>query len=131
MSGFEFANMADYGLKDERYATDMFPYCSHKVIAIMKNKGYMLEMGLWKGGKGVVKFPNVKTQVTREGLGFFEGCNGIRKSHDTLNGSFVKEGGNFSYYGFSEPWVGKDGNVYLGWEMSLMKSSPLRRDLPW
>ena len=25
MSGFEFVNMANYGLKDERYATNFFP----------------------------------------------------------------------------------------------------------
>ena len=30
MSGFEFMNMADYGLKDERY---MLPICFH-IIAI-------------------------------------------------------------------------------------------------
>ena len=29
MSGFEFVNMADYQLKDEKYTTDFFPYCSH------------------------------------------------------------------------------------------------------
>ena len=29
----------------------------------------------------------------------------------------MKEGGNFLYYGFPEPWVGKDGKVYLGHEM--------------
>ena len=52
MSGFEFVNMADYGLKDERYAIDLFPYCSHKVIAMMKNTGYMPVMGLGKEGKG-------------------------------------------------------------------------------
>ena len=75
MSGFEFMNMTNYGLKDERYATNFFPYCSHKVIAMMKNMGFMLGMGLGKEGKGVVKFPNVKTQVTREGLGFFGGYN--------------------------------------------------------
>ena len=65
----------------------------------------------------VVKFPNVKTQVTREGLGFFEGCDRIKKNLGTLNGNFVKDGGNFPYCGFPEPWVGKDGKVYLGWEM--------------
>jgi len=28
----------------------------------------------------------------------------------------VKEGGNFPFfYGCPELWVGKDGNVYLGW----------------
>ena len=51
MNGFEFLNMTNYGLKDERYATDLFPYCSHKVIAIMKNMRYMLGMGLRKEGK--------------------------------------------------------------------------------
>ncbi|KAL0008482.1 hypothetical protein SO802_009984 [Lithocarpus litseifolius] len=112
MSGFEFVNMADYGLKDERYATDLFSYCSHKVIAMMKNMGFMPGMGLGEEGKGVVKFLNDKTQMTREGLGFFEGCDGIKKNLGTLNGNFVKEGGNFPYYGFLEPWVGKDGKVF-------------------
>ena len=71
MSGFEFVNMADYGLKDERYATNLFRYCSHEVIAMMKNMGFMPGMGLRKEGKGVVEFPNIKAQMTREGLGFF------------------------------------------------------------
>ena len=117
MSGFEFANMADYGLKDESYATDLLPYCSHEVITMMKNKGYMPGMGLGKGGKRIVELHNVKTQMNREGLGFFEGCNGIKKNHGTLNGNFVKEGRNFPYCGFLEPWVSNDGKVYPGWEM--------------
>ena len=29
----------------------------------------------------------------------------------------MKKGGDFLYYGFSEPWVVKHGRVYLGWEM--------------
>ena len=44
MSGFEFINMANYRLKDESYATDLFPYCSHEVITVMKNMGYMTSM---------------------------------------------------------------------------------------
>ena len=59
MSGFKFVNMAD--LKDEKYATHLFPYCSHKVIAMMKNMRYMPSMGLGKKGKWVVEFPNIKT----------------------------------------------------------------------
>ena len=55
--------------------------------------------------------------MTREGLGFFEGCDRIKKNLGTLNGNFVKEGGNFPYCGFSKPWVGKNGKVYPGWEM--------------
>ena len=113
MSGFEFVNMADYGLKDEKYVTDLFPYCSHEVIAMMKIMGYM-PMGLGKEGKGVVEFPNIKTQVTKEGLGFLKGCDGIKKNHGTLNRNFVKEGGDFPYCGFPKPWVGKDGIVYPG-----------------
>ena len=35
MSGFNFVNMANYGLKDERYTTDLLPYCSHEVIAMI------------------------------------------------------------------------------------------------
>ena len=61
MSGFEFVNMTNYGLKDEKYATNLFPYCSHKVIAMMKNMRYMPGMGLGKKGKWVVEFPNIKT----------------------------------------------------------------------
>ena len=49
--------------------------------------------------------------MTREGLGFFKGCDGINKNLGTLNGNFIKEGENFLYCGFPEPWVGKDGNV--------------------
>ena len=80
MSGFEFVNMADYGLKDERYATNIFLFCSHEVIAMMKNMGYMPSMGLGKKGKGVVESPNVKTQVTREGLGFLKALTKSRKT---------------------------------------------------
>ena len=117
MSGFEFVNVVDNGLKDERYTTDLFLYCSYEVIAMMTHMGYMPGMGLGKEGKWVVKFPNVKTQVNGEGLGFFEGCDGIKNNLGTLNGNFVKEGENSPYCGFPEPWVGKDGKVHLGWKM--------------
>ena len=69
-------------------------------------------MGLRKEGKGVVEFPNIKIQVTKEGLGFLKGCDKIKKNHGILNGNFVKEGGDFTYCSFPEPWVGKDGRVY-------------------
>ena len=55
--------------------------------------------------------------MTKEGLGFLEGCNGIKKNHGTLNRNFMKEGGDFPYCGFLEPWVGKDGRVYSGWKI--------------
>ena len=61
MSGFEFVNTADYGLKDERYTTDLLSYCSHEVIAMMKNIRYVPGMGLGKDGKVVTGFPNFKT----------------------------------------------------------------------
>ena len=60
MSGFEFVNMADYGLKDERYTLNLVPYCSHEVIVVMKNMGYMPGLGLGKRGKWVSQFPNFK-----------------------------------------------------------------------
>ena len=50
ISGFEFVNMANYGLKDERYTSNLVPYCSHEVITMMRNMGYMLGMGLGKEG---------------------------------------------------------------------------------
>ena len=53
MSDFEFLNMVDYGLKDERYITNLLMYCSNEVVAIMKKIGYMLGMGLGKEGRGV------------------------------------------------------------------------------
>ena len=56
-SGFEFVNMIDYGLKDKRYTSDLVLYCSHKVIAMMKNMGYMPNMSLGKEGKWVAKEP--------------------------------------------------------------------------
>ena len=62
MSGFEFMDMADYGLKDERYTSDLVPYCSYEETVMMKNMGYMLGIGLGKEGKGLAEFPNFKTQ---------------------------------------------------------------------
>ena len=52
----------------------------------------MPNMGLGKEGKRVAEFPNFKTQLTREGLRFFEGCDGIKKNLNTLNRNFVREG---------------------------------------
>ena len=68
MSGFEFVNMADYGLKDEKYNMDLLLYCSYEVIAMMKKIGYMSGMGLREEGRGVAKFLDFKTQLTKEGL---------------------------------------------------------------
>ena len=61
LSGLEFVNMTKYGLEDERYTTNLLPYCSHEVIAVMKKMRYMPGMGLGKGGRGVVELPNFKT----------------------------------------------------------------------
>ena len=69
---------------------------------MMKNMGYMPGMGLGKEGKGVAKFPNFKTQLTKKDLGFFEGYDGIKKNLGTLNGNFVKEGEDFPFCGFPE-----------------------------
>ena len=99
ISGFEFVNIEDYGLKDERYTTNLLPHCSHEVIAMMKNVGHMPSIG--KEGRWVAEFPDFKTQLAKEGLGFFEGCNRIKKKNlSTLNGNFVKEGGDFPFCGF-------------------------------
>ena len=91
MSGFEFVNMADYGLKDEKYTTDLLPYYSHELIAMTKKIGYMSSKGLGKEGRRVAEFTDFKTQLTKEGLGFLEGCNEIKKNLCTLNESFMKK----------------------------------------
>ena len=51
MNGFEFVNMADYGLTYVKYTTDLLPYCSHEVISIMKKIGIHAWYGSWKGRK--------------------------------------------------------------------------------
>ena len=51
ISGFEFVNMTDYGLKDEWYTTNLLPYCSHKVIAMIKKHGVHVWYKSWKTRK--------------------------------------------------------------------------------
>ena len=41
----------------------------------------------------------------------------IKKNLGTLNGNFVKEGGDLHFYGFPKLWAGKDRNVNLSWEI--------------
>ena len=55
--------------------------------------------------------------LNKEGLGFFEGYNGIKKNVGTLNGNFVKEGGDFPFCSLPELWVDKDGKVNPGLEI--------------
>ena len=62
---------------------------------MMKKMGYMPGMGLGKEGRGMAEFPNFKTQLTKEVLGFLEGCDRIKKNLGTLNGNFVKKEENF------------------------------------
>jgi len=52
MSGFEFVNTIDYGLKDERYTSNLVPYCSQEVIVMMKNMGICLIWVLEKKKEG-------------------------------------------------------------------------------
>ena len=54
-------------------------------LEMMKNMEYMAGMGLGKEGKWVAEFPNFKTQLTKEGLGFFEGCDRIKRNLGTLD----------------------------------------------
>ena len=79
----------------------------------------------------MAKFLNFKTQLTKEGLGFFEGRDEIKKNLGTLNGKFMKEGGDFPYCDFPKLWVGKDGRCIWVGRYSSMRSSPLRRSLRW
>ena len=39
MNGFDFVNMTNYGLKDEKYTIDLFPYYRHEVIALIMKTG--------------------------------------------------------------------------------------------
>ena len=79
---------------------------------MMKNMGYMLGMGLGREGKWVAEFSNFKTQLTKEGLGFFESYDEIKRNLGTFNGNFVKEGEDFPFCDFPKLWVRKDGKVY-------------------
>ena len=88
-------------------------------------------MGFGKEGKGVAEFPDFKTQLTKEGLGFFEGCDGIIRNLGTVNVNIVKEGGDFPFCGFPKLWVGKDGKVYRVGRCSSTRSLLLRRNLLW
>ena len=106
--------MANYRLKDEKYTIDLLPYCSHEVIAMMKKMWNKPSMGLGKEGRRVAKFPDFMTQLTKEGFG---GYDGIKKNLGTLNRNFVKEGGEFPFYGFPKLWVDKDGKVNPSWEI--------------
>ena len=117
MSGFEFVSMANYGLKDEKYTTDLLLYCSNKVIAMMKKMRYMPGMGLGKEGRRMTEFPDFKTQLHKEGLRFFEGYYGIKKNLGTLNENFMKEGGDFPFCDFLELWVDKDEKMNPSWEI--------------
>ena len=69
---------------------------------MMKKMRYMLGIGLGKEGRGVAEFLDFKTQLTKEGLRFFEGYSGIKKNLGTLNEKFMKEGGDFPFFGFLE-----------------------------
>ena len=51
MSGVEFVNKANYGLKDESYTSDLVSCCSHEMIAMMENMGYIPGIGIGKEGK--------------------------------------------------------------------------------
>ena len=57
MSGFEFVNMIEYGLKDKRYTTNLLPYCSCEVITMMKKMGYMPSMVLERKEEGWLNSP--------------------------------------------------------------------------
>ena len=81
------------------------------MIAMMKNMGCMLGMGLGKEGRGVAEFLDFKTQLTKEGLGFFKICDRIKKNLGTPNGNFVKERGDFPFCGFPQ---GRNGESQLG-----------------
>ena len=98
---------------------------------MMKNMGYMLGMDLGKEGRSVAKVPDFKTQLTKEGLGFFEGYDGIKKNLSTLNGNFVKEGGDFPFCGFLKLWVDKDGKVNPSWEIFFNDKLISWRNIPW
>jgi len=70
---------------------------------------------------------SLTTQLTKEGLRFFEGCDEIKKNLGTLNGNFVKEGGDFPFCGFHELWVDKNGKVIPGWEIFFNKKLTFKK----
>ena len=115
MSGLESVNMANYGMKDKKYTSNLLSFCKHEVIVMMKKMGYIPGIGLGKEGKGVVEFLDFMTQLSRESLGFYGGCDRIMKNLSILNGNFVRKGGDFPFCGFAEPWIDNYGKMFLCW----------------
>ena len=113
MSGLEFVNMANYGMKDKKYTLNLLSFCKHEVIMMMKKMGYMSGIGLGKEGKGIIEFLDFMTQLSREGLRFCGGCDRIMKNLGILNGNFVRKGGGFPFFGFAEPWIDNYGKMVI------------------
>lgn len=90
----------------EKVSPDFGEGVNHVVAHIMRKFGYMPGMGLGKRGDGITEFPEFHMQNNRRGLGYTgENKGSFPKNIDTLNGNFVKEGDDFPYCGFPEPWM--------------------------
>ena len=87
----------------------MVPYLNERVVAMMHSMGYFpgRELGDSKFGTAEPIEPYILGS-NRVGLGLKEeNCRSfvIAPSNNSLNGFFVKEGEDFPFYGFQEPWV--------------------------
>ncbi|KAK9265381.1 hypothetical protein L1049_001674 [Liquidambar formosana] len=87
--------------------------------------------GAWQEGEVIAEFPDFRMQTDQRRLGYTEEddkC--IPKNARTLNGNFVKEGENFPYCCFPEPWMDKESGemkpgleVFFGEKMNLEDTS--------
>ena len=113
---------------------DTVPYLNERVIAMMHSMGYFPGRGLGGIKNGITEpiEPHAR-EGNRTGLGIKEEDDSfavMASSGSSLNGWFVKEGEDFPYCGFQEPWVDSKGQRVQGIEIffeegMLSKSAPI------
>ena len=64
-------------------------------------------------------------------MGFFEGCDEIKKNLGTLNGNFVKEGGDFLYCGFPKLWEIFFNEKLTFKEKPMMVIKEIQKEVVW
>ena len=100
---------------------DTVPYLNEQVVAMMRSMGYFPGRGLGETKIGITEpIKPYAREGNRTGLGVKEENDSFTVTASpgsSLNGWFVKEGEDFPYYGFQEPWVDSKGQRVQGIEI--------------